>query len=95
LERGERSFVIDLGRTACVDAAGLGVLVSLHKRIRECGGALRLTNLNENLRGLFDRGDGPDEDEGGAGRPAPRTPPPAGPLRGAAQAELPWEEPPV
>ncbi|HZI41392.1 MAG TPA: STAS domain-containing protein [Gemmatimonadaceae bacterium] len=54
LERGARSFVIDFSETGYIDSAGLGALVSLSKRIREASGSLRLTNLNEDLRTLFE-----------------------------------------
>ena len=54
IERGARAFVIDFSETGYVDSAGLGALVSLSKRIRESSGSLRLTNLNEDLRTLFE-----------------------------------------
>jgi len=54
LERGERKFLIDFSRTGYIDSSGLGVLVSLSKKIREQGGELRLANLNEDLRTLFE-----------------------------------------
>lgn len=54
IEQGVRSFVIDFADTGYVDSAGLGALVSLSKRIREANGSLRLTNLNEDLRMLFE-----------------------------------------
>ena len=85
LERGERKFVIDFHRTGYIDSSGLGVLVSLSKKIRERDGHLRLANLNEDLRTLFtltklsDLFDLGEAGEGGAGagvpaptRPAPR-----------------------
>ena len=46
LERGER--------TGYIDSSGLGALVSISKRIREAGGELRLSGLNEDLRSLFE-----------------------------------------
>lgn len=69
IDRGVRNFVIDFSDTGYVDSAGLGALVSLSKKVREANGSLRLTNLNEDLRTLFeltrldtlfalDRGDG-------------------------------------
>ena len=69
IDRGVRNFVIDFTDTGYVDSAGLGALVSLSKRVREADGSLRLTNLNDDLRTLFeltrldtlfalDRGDG-------------------------------------
>lgn len=54
LEGGERRFVIDFGETGYIDSSGLGVLVSLSKKIREQGGELRLSGLNEDLRTLFE-----------------------------------------
>jgi anti-sigma B factor antagonist len=46
LEKGEKKFLID--------SSGLGVLVSLSKKIREQGGELRLANLNDDLQTLFE-----------------------------------------
>ncbi len=54
LERGERKFLIDFSNTGYIDSSGLGVLVSLSKKIREQGGELRLANLNEDLKTLFE-----------------------------------------
>ena len=54
LESGDRKFVIDFANTGYIDSSGLGVLVSLSKKIREQGGELRLSNLNEDLRTLFE-----------------------------------------
>ena len=54
LEGGARKFLIDFSSTGYIDSSGLGVLVSLSKKIREQGGELRLANLNEDLRTLFE-----------------------------------------
>lgn len=54
LERGERKFLIDFTNTGYIDSSGLGVLVSLSKKIREQEGELRLSGLNEDLRTLFE-----------------------------------------
>jgi len=54
LERGDRKFLIDFSSSSYIDSSGLGVLVSLSKKIREAGGALRLAGLNEDLRTLFE-----------------------------------------
>ncbi len=54
LESGARKFLIDFEGTAYIDSSGLGVLVSLSKKIREQGGELRLANLNDDLRTLFE-----------------------------------------
>jgi anti-sigma B factor antagonist len=54
LEGGARKFLIDFSSTGYIDSSGLGVLVSLSKKIREQGGELRLANLNDDLRTLFE-----------------------------------------
>jgi anti-sigma B factor antagonist len=54
LEKGGRKFLIDFANTGYIDSSGLGVLVSLSKKIREQGGELRLANLNDDLRTLFE-----------------------------------------
>ncbi len=54
LECGDREFMIDFRNTGYIDSSGLGVLVSLSKKIREQGGTLRLANLNGDLRTLFE-----------------------------------------
>ena len=54
LEHGERRFLIDFTRTGYIDSSGLGALVSISKKVREQGGELRLSGLNEDLRSLFE-----------------------------------------
>jgi anti-sigma B factor antagonist len=54
LERGERRILIDFSQTGYIDSSGLGALVSISKRVREAGGDLRLSGLNEDLRSLFE-----------------------------------------
>ncbi|TVP55007.1 MAG: anti-sigma factor antagonist [Gemmatimonadales bacterium] len=54
VESGERKFLVDFTHTGYIDSSGLGVLVSLSKKIREQGGELRLSTLNEDLRTLFE-----------------------------------------
>ncbi|MDE3052651.1 MAG: STAS domain-containing protein [Gemmatimonadota bacterium] len=54
LEAGARKLLVDFTKTGYIDSSGLGVLVSLSKKIREQGGELRLAALNEDLRTLFE-----------------------------------------
>ena len=54
LDGGSRKFVIDFSKTGYIDSSGLGVLVSLSKKVREQGGDLRLAGLNEDLQTLFE-----------------------------------------
>ncbi len=54
LEKGTRKVLVDFTRTGYIDSSGLGVLVSLSKKIRDMGGDLRLANLNDDLQTLFE-----------------------------------------
>jgi anti-sigma B factor antagonist len=54
LEAGGRKFVIDFDNSSYIDSSGLGVLVSLSKKVREQGGSLRLSGLNDDLKTLFE-----------------------------------------
>src|ERR1044072_4696420 len=54
LEKGERRILIDFSQTGYIGSSGLGALVSISKRVREAGGELRLSGLNEDLRSLFE-----------------------------------------
>lgn len=54
LSAGDRDFLFDFSRASYIDSSGLGVLVSLSKRIREEGGELRLAGLNDDLLTLFE-----------------------------------------
>src|SRR3954462_2920018 len=84
LEKGEKKFLIDFAQTGYIDSSGLGVLVSLSKKIREQGGEQRLANLNNHLKTPFARTKLDtlfrlvDDDAGGAGAVvrAPLRPPP-------------------
>lgn len=53
-ENGARKILVDFARAGYIDSSGLGVLVSLAKRLRELGGDLRLANLNDDLQTLFE-----------------------------------------
>lgn len=55
LEQGERKFVLDLSDCAYVDSSGLGVLVSIARRIRTAGGEIVLAGLNADVVDLFER----------------------------------------
>lgn len=54
VESGERKFVMDFGESSYIDSTGLGALVSLSRKIREAGGRMRLTGLNDDLLTLFE-----------------------------------------
>lgn len=54
LDAGERRFLIDFAQTGYIDSSGLGALVVLARKVREEGGDLRLSGLNEDLRSLFE-----------------------------------------
>ncbi len=54
LADGDRKFLVDFSAASYIDSSGLGVLVSLSKKIREEEGELRLCGLDEDLHTLFE-----------------------------------------
>lgn len=54
LRDGGLKFVIDFSETGYIDSSGLGLLVTLSKKISETGGSLRLAALNQDLMSLFE-----------------------------------------
>ena len=54
LEEVGRKFVVDFSNTDYIDSSGLGVLVTLSKKIREKGGEISLSSLSKDLRTLFE-----------------------------------------
>ena len=54
LEEEGRKFVVDFSNTDYIDSSGLGVLVTLSKKIREKGGEISLSSLSKDLRTLFE-----------------------------------------
>ncbi len=54
LDQRATKFVIDFADCGYIDSSGLGVLVTLGKKIRERGGELRLAGLNEDLLVLME-----------------------------------------
>ena len=54
LDNGERKLLVDFAKTGYIDSSGLGALVSISKKVREQGGELRLSGINEDLRSLFE-----------------------------------------
>ena len=95
LEQGERRFVIDFVDAGYIDSSGLGLLVSLSKKLGDERAELKLANLNADLRTLLELTqlvklfDIVDDRDGGAGRAVPLPPTPRVPLQGAADLESP------
>jgi anti-anti-sigma factor len=50
VDRGRTKIVLDLGNVTYIDSAGIGMVVSKLKTLRERGGDMKLLNLN--MRGL-------------------------------------------
>jgi anti-sigma B factor antagonist len=44
-----RKFVVDLGRVTLIDSAGVGELVAVNSAVKEKGGQLRLSNLEDSV----------------------------------------------
>ena len=53
MERGGKAIVLNLGEVQYIDSSGIGELVRAHTTIRNQGGQLKLTNLNQRVHDLL------------------------------------------
>jgi anti-sigma B factor antagonist len=54
LGKGVRHFVVQCAHTSYIDPAACGVLLRVSKLVQEHGGTLRLRNLNDDMRTVFE-----------------------------------------
>lgn len=54
LEKGHKRFAVDFSDTTYIDSAGLGVLVSIHKKAMVIGGGVTLINLKGHVKEIFE-----------------------------------------
>lgn len=54
LEKGHKHFAVDFSDTSYIDSAGLGVLVSIHKKALVVGGGVKLIDLKGNVKDIFE-----------------------------------------
>lgn len=54
VDGGARKIVVDLAKVAYVSSAGLRILLMTAKRLRVVGGELRVSELNDTVREVFD-----------------------------------------
>jgi anti-anti-sigma factor len=57
LQTGTRFVLVNLQNVKFMDSFGLGVLVSMHSKLKMAGGHLYLCNLSLPVKGLFDLAD--------------------------------------
>jgi anti-sigma B factor antagonist len=50
----DKELILDFANVKFMTSALLGLLVRVHKKVCELGGQLRLSNLNPNLRKVFE-----------------------------------------
>ncbi len=54
IDRGQQRIVLSMAELQFMNSMGLGVVVSLLKRIRKSGGDLKLVELTPNIKTLFE-----------------------------------------
>ncbi len=54
LQMGGTKFVVDLSKTDFIDSTGLGTIIRSHKRIKEAGGRLILSDLPPKIWKTFE-----------------------------------------
>jgi anti-sigma B factor antagonist len=55
IENGLNDVVVDLSKLAYIDSTGLGVIITIHKRLKEKGGKLLITGVQGLPAELFKR----------------------------------------
>ncbi|MEO7330954.1 MAG: STAS domain-containing protein [Minicystis sp.] len=53
VNEARREVVLELGSLRLIDSSGVGVIVSLFKRVRANGGQVRILNLRDQPRAIF------------------------------------------
>ena len=54
IEKGHKTFVVDLGNADYIDSSGLGTLVAIQKRALQNGGSVIIKNLKGLVKDLFE-----------------------------------------
>lgn len=54
IEKGQKTFIIDLGGVDYIDSSGLGTLVDIHKRALQHGGRVIIMGLHGLVKDLFE-----------------------------------------
>lgn len=54
IRQGKVEFLLDFSNLDYIDSSGLGVLVSMHKRVKENNGNLVLKGLKGEVKGIFE-----------------------------------------
>ncbi|MDU4962278.1 MAG: STAS domain-containing protein [Sporomusaceae bacterium] len=54
IERGYKSYLVDLSRVDYIDSSGLGVLVAIQKRALQKGGGITIKGLQGVVREVFE-----------------------------------------
>ena len=53
LDRGIKSFVLDLSKVSIVDSCGVGLMIGVHNLVKAAGGSLWLTGITHFLQKIF------------------------------------------
>lgn len=54
IEQGKSHFIFDMHNLEYIDSAGLGVLITVQKRVRQLNGGVVIRGLKGNVRELFE-----------------------------------------
>ncbi|MCM8787903.1 MAG: STAS domain-containing protein [Candidatus Omnitrophica bacterium] len=54
IKNNEKKIAIDFSNITYIDSSGLATLIEMLQRLRKIGGKLRLANMSENIRNVFE-----------------------------------------
>lgn len=53
INKGSKSFILNFSKCTFIDSTGLGVLVSIFKKVTETNGSFKIENVGENVMKVF------------------------------------------
>lgn len=53
INKGNNSFILNFSKCTFIDSTGLGVLVSIFKKVMETNGNFKIENVGENVMKVF------------------------------------------
>lgn len=54
IKNNEKKVLIDLSGATYIDSSGLATLIEMFQRLKKTGGHLRLSNMNEKVKNIFE-----------------------------------------
>jgi anti-sigma B factor antagonist len=54
ITKGEKKVIVDFSAVSYIDSSGLATLIEMFQRLKQKGGKLRFTNMDQKIRNVFE-----------------------------------------